>query len=203
MVLDDVGGAREGGVGRLLVALDLDEADVVRAIVPDQRHAGFDRVAGGDDGRQRLVVDLDQFGGVDRLVVGLGDDEGDIVADHAHPILDQSRVARPIARGAVAALESARNGKIAEAGFLVVGPGQHREHAGRRLGLRGVDRADARVGMRRAQHVAERHAGKHHVGDVAAAALDEPWVLETRHRLADGEFAHCTPRSWTCPAQIL
>ena len=36
MMFDDVRGVGEGGVGRLLVAFDLDEADVVRAIVPDQ-----------------------------------------------------------------------------------------------------------------------------------------------------------------------
>ena len=217
-MFDDVSGARERGVGRLLVALDLDEADVVGAVLPDKWHAGFDGVAGGDDGRQRLVIDLDQLGGVDRLVIGLGDDESDVVADHAHPILDQCRVARPIAGSAVAALEPAGNGQVAEARLLVVGAGQYREHAGRGYSLRRVDCADARVRVRRAQHVAEGHSGKHHVGDVAAAALDEPGVLEPRNRLTDGEFTHCilafrppparkgNPRRWradflkSCPA---
>ena len=191
VMLDDMRRARERGVGRLLVALDLDEADVVRAIVPHQRHAGLDGVAGRDDGRQRLVVDLDQLGGIDRLIVGLGNHEGDVVADHAHAILDQRRIARPIARAAVAALEAAGHRQVAEAGGLVVGAGQHREHAGRGLRLRGVDRADARMGMRRAQHIAERHAGKRHVGDIAAAALEQPRVLEPRNRLTNREFTHC------------
>ena len=37
-----------------------------------------------DHRRQRLVVDLDQLGGVARLRQRLGDDEGDAVADEAH-----------------------------------------------------------------------------------------------------------------------
>ena len=96
-MLDDMGGAREGRVGGRLVALDLDEADIVRAIVPDQRHAGKNRIAGRDDGRQRLVVDFDQFGGIDRLIMSLGDDESDIIADQAHAVLDERRIARPVA----------------------------------------------------------------------------------------------------------
>ena len=82
-----------------------DEADVVLAVVPHQRRAR--RLAASAvaiDGGQRLVVDLDQFGGVHRLVLGLGHDEGDVVADPAHPVLDQRRIARPVIRRAVAAL---------------------------------------------------------------------------------------------------
>ncbi len=165
-------GLGEGQVGRFLVSFDLDEADIVWAIVPDQRHAGLDRVAGRNDGRQRLVIDLDQLGGIDRLVIGLGHDEGDIIADHAHPVLDQGRIARAIARRVVAPLEPARHRQVAEAGRLVVGAGDHREHAGGGFGLGGVDFADAGMGVRRAQHVAVRRAGKHHVGDITAAALD-------------------------------
>ena len=46
-----------------------------------------------DHRRQRLVVDLDQFGGVARLRQRLGDHEGDAVADEAH------LVGRPAAAG--------------------------------------------------------------------------------------------------------
>ena len=52
---------------------------------------GFDRVGGRGDGGQRLVVDLDQLGGVRRLCIGLGDHEGDVVADPAHAVLRQRR----------------------------------------------------------------------------------------------------------------
>ena len=148
MMFDDMRGLGEGGVGRLLVALNLDETDVVGAVVPHQRHAGLDGVTGRGDRRQRLVVDFDHFGGIDRLVVSLGDDEGDVIADHSRAILDESRIARPIAGSAVAALKSAGDGKIAKACRLVVCSGKHGEHARRGLRVRSVDRAYARVGVR-------------------------------------------------------
>ena len=194
-MLDDVCGAGKRGVGRLLVALGLDEADVAGAVVPNERHVRLDRIAGRYDRRQRLVIDFDQLGGVDRLIIGVGDDEGDVIANHAHAVFDQRRIARLVAGLAVAALEPARHGKIAKAGLFVVGAGQHREHARCGLRLGRIDGADARVRMRRAQHVAERHAGKRHVGDVAAAALDEAGILEARHRLTYGEFTHGDPHS--------
>ncbi len=193
LVLDHMRGARKRRVGRLLVTLDLDEADIVRAILPNQRHAGIDRVAGRDHGRQRLVIDLDQFGGVDRLEIGLGDDEGDIVADHPHPVLDQRRIARPVAGNIVAALQAAGHRQITKARRLVVGAGEHREHARRGFGFRRVDFADAGMGMRRAQHEAVRHAGKRHVGDIAAMAFDQPRILEAGNGLADRVFTHRSP----------
>ncbi len=36
-----------------------------------------------------------------------------------------------------------------------------------------------------------RRAGKHHVGDITAAALDQSRIFEARDRLADSEFTHC------------
>ena len=183
-------GAREGGVGRLLVTLDMDEADIVGAIVPNQRRAGLGRLGGRSGRRQRLVIDLDQFGGVDRLVVIFRNDEGDIVADHPHAVFDQSRIARLIAGHAVAALKPAGHRQIAEAGRLVLGAGQNGEHAGRGFGFRWVDRTDARMGMRRAQHITEGHSGEHHVGDVAAVTFDQSRVFETWDGLANCEFTH-------------
>jgi hypothetical protein len=44
--------------------------------------------------------------------------------------------------------------------------------------------------VRRAQHASERHARQHDVIDIAAAAAQEPRILETRHRLPQREFAH-------------
>ncbi len=183
-------GAREGGVGRGLVAVGMDEADVVLAIVIDERRARRGSLAGGHDGGQRLVVDLDQFGGVRRLVPGLGHHEGDVIADPAHAVLDQRRILRPVHRRAVAPLEPAWHRQVAEARRRPVRAGEHREHAGRRFRFRGVDRPDARMGVGRAQHVAEGHAGQRHVVDIAAAAAHEPHVLEPRHGLADGVVTH-------------
>ena len=106
VMLDDLVGLGEGGVGLGLVAFQMHEADVVRAVVPDQRRARLDRLRGRDDRRQRLVVDLDQLGRVHRLVHGLGDHEGDVVADPAHAVARQRAVARPVERRAVAALRA-------------------------------------------------------------------------------------------------
>ena len=133
-MFDDVGGAGEGGVGRLFISFDLDEADIVRAIVPHQGCAGFYCIAGRNDGRQRLVVDVNKLGGVGRLVIRLRDDEGDIVADHSHAILGQCRIARPVAGHAIAPLQAARHRKVAKSRRLVVGARQDREDPGRRFG---------------------------------------------------------------------
>ena len=38
--------------------------------------------------------------------------------------------------------------------------------------------------------MSERHARQHDVVDIAAAAAQQPRILETRHRLPQREFAH-------------
>ena len=197
-----MGGVGEGRLGLGLVAVDRGEADVVLAVVPDQRRAGLGGVGGGDRGRQRLVVDLDQFGGVHRLVLGLGDDEGDIVADEAHAVLHQRRIARLVVGRAVAALVRAGHRQVAPAGLDPVLAGQHAEHARRGLGLGRVDRLDLGVGVRRAQHMPERHARQHDVVDILAAAAQQPRILEPRHALTDRKLTHCSPRIAFRPADI-
>ena len=189
-MLDDMRGARKRRVGCFLVPFEMDEADIVGTIVPDQRCPRLCGIAGGCDRRQRLVIDLDQLRGIDRLIVIFRNDEGDVVADHAHAVLGQRRITRPIAGHAVAALQSAGHRQIAEAGGFILGAGQHREHAGRALGFGNIDRADARMGMRRAQHTAEGHAGKHHVSDIASVALNQPRIFKSRNGLAYREFTH-------------
>ena len=47
-----------------------------------------------DDGRQRLVVDLDELGRVLGEVAVVGDDQRDRVADEAHLVLGQRRTRR-------------------------------------------------------------------------------------------------------------
>ena len=187
---DDVRGLGEGGVGRGLVADQFDETDIVGAAVPDLRGARFGRLGGGDDRGQRFVVDLDQFGGVRCLRGGLRDHEGNRIADPAHAVFGQHRVGRLEHRRAVAALEPAVRRQFAQPGLLPVGRGDDGKHAGRGLGGVGLDRQDFRVAVRRAQHDAERHARIDHVVDIAAAALNEPWILETRHALTDCKFTH-------------
>ena len=80
--------------------------------------------------------------------------------------------------------------QIAEARRLPVGGGEDREHAGRGLGRRGVDRLDLGVRVRRAQHDAMAMPGKLHVVGIAAAAAHQPRILEARHALTDCKFTH-------------
>ena len=79
-------GTSEGRCGRRRVA-DLDvDADIVRRLVPQGRRAGRDRIGGAHHCRQRLVGNVDQFGGILRRGDRLGDDECHRLADKARPI---------------------------------------------------------------------------------------------------------------------
>jgi phosphoribosylformimino-5-aminoimidazole carboxamide ribonucleotide (ProFAR) isomerase len=46
------------------------------------------------------------------------------------------------------------------------------------------------MGVRRAQDMAKPHARQYHVVDIAAAAAQQPRILEPRHRLTEREFTH-------------
>ena len=197
-VLDHVSGLRKRRVGFRFVAVELDEADIVRAVVKHERRARLDRAGGVDDCGQRLVIDLDQFGGVGGLVIGLGHHEGDVIADPPDAVLHQRRKARTVHRRPVAALEPARHRQVAEARGRIVGAGEHAQHAGRALGSGGVDRADFRVRVRRAQHITECHARQDDVADIAPFTPYQPRILEPGHRLAHSEFTHCAPRVDSC-----
>ncbi len=188
-VLDDVIGPRKRGLGRSLVAEQLNKADIVGTVVPHPRRAPGGRLCGRRHRRQRLVVDRDPLGGVGGVVIRIRHHEGDIVADPAHPVPGQRRVGRP-EHASVAQLQTPRHRQIAPAGGLPVSAAEHRQHPRRRLGPARIDRSDPGVGVGRAEHVAERHARQHHVADVAAAALEQPRILETGHALADREFTH-------------
>ena len=194
-MLDHVVGLGAGGIGRRLVAEQLHEADIVGAAVPHRRRAFGGGLRGRRNGGQRFVIDDDMLGGVERLMVGFCDDEGDGIADEAHPV-DRKRGIGRAKDAAVAALQSAGDGQIAPAGGLPIRAGEYGQHAERRLRLARIDRTDARMGVRRAQHVAERHPGQHHVTDVAAAATQQARILEAGHALADCEFTHVVPRDW-------
>ncbi len=75
---------REGRVGRSFIAKVPIEHSVVRRNVMDLRLAGARGLGRIDHGRQLGVVDLDLLGRVARLRIGVGDDDGDVIADIAH-----------------------------------------------------------------------------------------------------------------------
>ena len=189
--LDDVLGAGEGRVGRLLVAEHQAEGVVAgRIVVPHLGRVGLGGVLDIDHSRQRLVVDLDQFRGVAGLRQRLGDDEGDAVADVADAVVDDERLEGAVALGRAEILRHQMRGECADLLGDHVGAGQHQQHAGRGLGLGDVDLLDLGVGVRR-QHVAGvQHAGQHDVVDIAALPCQEALVLDPAHRLPDSEFGH-------------
>ena len=57
-------GLGKGGVDRRLVAQLEKEAFIVGTVLPDRRGIRLDGIRGRGYGRQGLVIDLDQLGGV-------------------------------------------------------------------------------------------------------------------------------------------
>src|SRR6202043_522006 len=86
---DDARRTGERRLDRRLVAGLVEEGLVAGIVGPYRRRAGSEGGVGRDDGRQRLVVDRDPLGRVLCLLDGLGDEEGDWIADIPYVILRQ------------------------------------------------------------------------------------------------------------------
>jgi hypothetical protein len=135
-------------------------------VVADQRRVGVERLAGVDDCGQRVILDVDQLERVVRRVLVGRNDKGDLLA------LEADLVSR-------------------EHGLRVVGDGRHpreperlevlggddRGDVGVRECPRGVDRDDARMRVRAAEHRAVDHPRKPDVVEVGALPADEARVL--------------------------
>ena len=196
---DGVFGAGERGVGRVLAAHHQRERHIVGRLVPNDRRAGLDRILDIDHRRQRLVVDLDQFGGVLRLGQSLGDDEGDALAHGAHLVGGENtalgaKAFRP------AHVFGHRGRQPAELIGQHIGAGQNGEHAVGGLGLGGVDALDARMRVRRHDNDGVALQRQVEIVDVTAAAGDEARVFNPRHGLADAKFRiHAIPPRFAAP----
>ncbi len=68
--------------------------EVAGRLVPQRGRAGHEGCASIDDGGQRLVVDLDQFGGFAGDIGIVGNDERHRIADMAYAPLGQRRPGR-------------------------------------------------------------------------------------------------------------
>jgi hypothetical protein len=182
------GGKRLGDRGG--IAGGMDESLVVRTALPHGDGAGHDRVLGGGDRGQHLVIDFDRFSRVLRLLERLGDDEGDGIADIAHALAGKERLRR--GKGGAAVTPLARRLRALGAEFLdrLVLAGEHEEHPGHRPCRIAGDRHDTGVAVRRAQHIAADLARDLHVVDITAGAADEIGVFFARDRLPDAEFTH-------------
>ena len=183
-------GAVERGLGGRLVAEGEGEGDIARALSPHRRSAGLDGVLDRDHGGQRLVVDLDQLGGVACLPLGLGDDEGDAVADAAHLVVGQYGAEGAEALGAAHVLGHEGRRQGADVVREGVGSGQHQVDAGCCLRLAGVHSLDLGVGLGGVHDHAVKLARQDDVPHVVAGALEEALVLDAAHRLPDPKPRH-------------
>ncbi len=129
------------------------EAEIVADLRLDHRRRRIERGLGVGDRRKFLVSDLDQFAGV----LGLGARTRD---HRAHRL---SRPARAVDRDGVLRrrfepLEMGEHPDPRRDDIGELNAGDDREHARRFLRRGGVDRRDARVGVRRAHEGGMRHA---------------------------------------------
>ena len=166
---DDVVGCPER-VGTVLVAAA--DGNIGAEVLELQGSAVCDRGLDVGHDREVVVVDVDQLDRVDRLGPGLGEDQGDGVADEAHLVEGQ---------GATRALLVDVGERLERAAAQVLG-GVDGQHAGSLLGLRGVDAQEGGVG--------ERAAHEHRVHDgLAAAARAVRLPVVDEGALADEQLA--------------
>ena len=194
-------GGRERGFGRLRVADLPPERDVVRHVVPDRR--SFRGLVAGGDGGEGLVVDVDALARVEGLPAGLGDDEGDALADEADPIGDEGGLAPfaeaiafpdPRPRGL---RRSRHRGDLADPGPREVRPGVYGLHPRRRPRRRRLDAANPCVREWRAENYRVQGARRRPVVDETPLAPQQPRILAAKDGLAHPESAHGAASSLT------
>ena len=128
---DDMGGVLHRLRHGIVVALLEMEGEIARRLVPERRRAVRKSRHAVDDGRQRLVVDLDQLGRLARRLDAVGDDEGHRIADMAHAAIGQRRPRRHDQR-----LHRRQAGQGTESVGREIGRGGDEMHAGERRGRR-------------------------------------------------------------------
>ena len=182
-------GVGERRVGRVLVAEHQPERDIaVLVVVPDFRCTFLGGVFEIDHHRQRFILHLDQFGGVARLRQRLGGHERDPVADITHPVRHENRLPGAVALRGAEILRHRMGGERTQLLGGRIRAGQHAEHAGRGLGLGGIDALDLGVGVWGEHRDAVAHAGQADVVDVVTLAHQEALILDAAYRLPNAEL---------------
>ena len=164
------------------LALELPRVAAVRLdVVVDERRAVGERRLRIGHGRQRLVLDLDELGGVLGRGAAGRDDDRDAVADVARLVRRERQVQRRLR--VLGRQPRARQAAVPLLGEVVAGPGG--DHVRVRKGRRDVDAADARVRVRAAHDGEVDHAGQAHVVDPLRLAADERQIFLALDRDAD------------------
>ena len=175
-----------------------DRADIAVAVVRgdiavlggERRWPDLSRIAGGRlfDGHDRgqgLVIDLDQISAVLGCIARLGNDHGDRVAHEAHDIGSQWQSRRRDDRRTIGPLVKMHEGHTGQAVGDHVGAGENGDHAGRTARVAGIDRADSRVGMRRAHEPCVRLTRYRKIVSEATLTAEQTIVFQPAQRLAD------------------
>ena len=187
--LNDVRSPGEGRFGRGFVAGLEQVRYVVRALVP-HRNLALGRFGGVGDRGQRLVIDVDQLGGILCLRQGLGHDKCDRLADVAHSALREAKMSASEHRRSVRPFALERHAHDAELGLDEVVASHAQRNARRGLSCRQLEFANAGMGVRRAQHVGVRLTEQVVIALEPAVAAEEALILETPHWLPDSKLAH-------------
>jgi hypothetical protein len=124
------------------------------------------------DGRQRVDLDHDQFGGVDRFGAAAGYDDGHGFAHETHALSSKARPGevRSSARTGLPPFRQVRQRQV--------GGGEHRFDSSLRSCLGGVDRPQDPVGDVRAHEYQVQSVAEVEVGHEAGSSSQQDRVLE-------------------------
>ena len=166
------------------------DRDIAGRLGPELRRTGCKRCAHVSDRIQFLVLDRDELGGVLRERGAFGNDQRDRLADMQHAFARERRTERHDELGAIAAVERGMQRGRADAGRLDVLVRQHRDDAFRRAGCGDVDRADARMRVRRAH---ERRMGLvrlRRIVDKSSKPAHQRVILDARLEMMIARLIH-------------
>ena len=130
---------------------------------------------------EKLVLDLEQPAGFFRRALGLRHDRGHPLTDEAHDIVEHVGVV------GIDQMILVRGRRVELARHVL--PGEHGDHAGHRESLVALDRSDARMRMRRAQHLEMERAVRRNVERVARFAGDDRFGERIAQAPAAGVFS--------------
>ena len=187
---DGVRGLRERTLDRCGVAALPAEAHVARRVGVQLRCADRERIRRRGRRGQRLVIDLDELGGVERRAAALRQNDRHRLADVPHALARERPARRLGHRRAVVRADRPQRTHRPDAVRRHVGADEDRDDAGGGRRRTDVDRADARVRVRRAHDRAVQCIGNGEIGDELAAPREEAQVLLAEHPRPD-PLVHC------------
>ena len=168
-----------------LVAARPAKADVSRNRVVELSCLRCARFARIDNGREGFVADLDQVRRIDGLLARLRDHDRDRLADVANVLARECPAWRLCHRSAVDPLDRPKRTHRADPVGCHVGAAENGYDTGRAERRRRFDIANGSVRVRGAHDRGMEFAGDDDIGDEAAAAAQQPDILDAPDRYAD------------------